>query len=461
MSMHRFSVSLLAMMVAGSATGSLLNAADSAADEHAGHDHGPAPAAGKEPAPAAKKKPHVHGAHEEEEEEEEGAGHDDHAGHAEDDHHAEGSGSEEIRLPRSSASAFGIVSEPAQARALAAMILAPGWVVYDPAGQAQVATPAAGRIMAIHVQVGDVVQAGAPLVDLLSPAYVDAQNLYLLKRAAAQAAALLVESSSATLVRGQQAGEGISGAELKRRENDAKQAAVVKLVADAELAAALGSVRLLSPNADDLEALGAKGTVATTLVLRAPRAGTVTALAAVSGQQVGPDAPPLITIADPSRLWVVANVPEAQVAQVSVGSLAELYAFTGELLGDGDIAGVSPDIDPHTRSGRVRLAIAGTSTIRPGMYVQVHLTPLAAETGATVIAVPESAVMTIAGRTVVFIAEPAGEEIHFHVQPVLIGRPVGGLVPILTGLEAGTPVVVKGTFLLKADLGKEGAEHEH
>ena len=107
----------------------ILSGAETEHDDHAGHDHGTAPAA---TAPA-KKKPHVHGAHGEEEGEDE-HGHDEPG-------HTEGSG--EVSLSAAAAARFGIVSEPAKARAVAAVIRAPGWIVYDPAGQAQIATPAA------------------------------------------------------------------------------------------------------------------------------------------------------------------------------------------------------------------------------------------------------------------------------------------------------------------------------
>lgn len=428
-----------------------LSAAEGGHADHDGHDHGAAPAA---TAPG-KKKPHVHGAHEEEGEEG-----DEHA-HGEGGHGGHEEGGDEVSLAASVATTFGIISEPAQSRALAEMIMAPGWVVYDPAGQAQIATPAAGRVVAVHVNAGDVVKAGDPLVEILSPSYVEAQSAYILKRAAAAAADIHVESAKEILERGRKAGEGISGADFKRREAEVRQADVAKILADADLTAALSAVRLLGASPADLESLTKEGKIANTLILRAPVSGTVVDRTAIPGQQIPSDAPPLITIADTARLWVVVNIPEAEVSKVVVGSLAEMYAFNGVRLGDGDIASVTPDIDPHTRTGRARLAIAGSPTIRPGMYVQVRVTPLQADTGAKIVAVPESAVMTLEGRSVVFIAEPHGEEIHFRAQAVMTGPAMAGFVPILKGLEAGTLIVVQGTFLLKADLGKEGAEHEH
>ena len=420
----------------------------SAAEGHDDHGHDHAPKATTNP---EKKKPHVHGAHEEGESEDE-HGHSGHSAHG---------GGDEVSMSATVARTFGIVSEPAQARSLAAIVMAPGWIIYDPAGQAHIATPTAGRIVTVRAQVGDAVKTGDPLIEIISPAYVEAQSAYILKRASAMAADNHVETAKAVVERGRKAADGISGAELQRREAELRQAEVAKILADAEVTAALSMVRLLGLAPTDLEALTGQGKIADTLILRAPIAGTVIDRTAVTGQQVGSEAAPLLSIADTGRLWVVANIPEARMAKVTVGSLAELYAVDGTRIGDGDIASVTPDIDPHTRTGRARLGIAGSANLRPGMYVQVRITPLESETGAKVVAVPEGAVMNVEGRSVVFIAEPAGSDIHFRAQPVMPGSAMGGFVPILKGLDAGAQVVVQGAFLLKADLGKEGAEHEH
>ena len=54
-----------------------------------------------------------------------------------------------------------------------------------------------------------------------------------------------------------------------------------------------------------------------------------------------------------------------------------------------------------------------------------------------------------------------GEPNAFARRPVVVGERVGALVPILDGLAEGDRVVTRGVFILKADLGKAGAEHVH
>ena len=54
-----------------------------------------------------------------------------------------------------------------------------------------------------------------------------------------------------------------------------------------------------------------------------------------------------------------------------------------------------------------------------------------------------------------------GQENTFAKRAVTIGQPVGGMVPVVSGLKEGEPVVISGTFILKAELAKSEASHEH
>ena len=76
------------------------------------------------------------------------------------------------------------------------------------------------------------------------------------------------------------------------------------------------------------------------------------------------------------------------------------------------------------------------------------------------VAVPDVAVQTVEGGPAIFVPVE-GEPNTFAKRAVTIGKPVGGLVPIHSGLVEGERFVAAGTFILKADLGKGSAAHEH
>ncbi len=101
----------------------------------------------------------------------------------------------------------------------------------------------------------------------------------------------------------------------------------------------------------------------------------------------------------------------------------------------------------------------GGSLLRPGMFAHVELELGGEGAGTEVLAVPDEAIQTVEGRTCVFV--PGEERDTFVPRPIATGRRVGGMVPVRAGLAEGEPYVAKGSFVLKAELAKEGVEHDH
>jgi cobalt-zinc-cadmium efflux system membrane fusion protein len=94
------------------------------------------------------------------------------------------------------------------------------------------------------------------------------------------------------------------------------------------------------------------------------------------------------------------------------------------------------------------------------MFARVELASTTAEGTTESLVVPDEAVQTVEGQPTVFVPVP-GEPNTFAPRPVKVGRVAVGYVPILDGLAEGDQVVTSGTFILKADLAKSGAAHEH
>jgi Membrane-fusion protein len=109
--------------------------------------------------------------------------------------------------------------------------------------------------------------------------------------------------------------------------------------------------------------------------------------------------------------------------------------------------------------------------LRPGLFAQAEIfgamrksteaqSQAASGSEPAVLAVPESSIQMIEGKPVVFV--PFTEKPNTYLKrPVTLGPVVEGMVPILYGLREGEPIVTAATFILKAELGKSTAKHEH
>jgi cobalt-zinc-cadmium efflux system membrane fusion protein len=180
----------------------------------------------------------------------------------------------------------------------------------------------------------------------------------------------------------------------------------------------------------------------------------------VLGQYAEP-ARPLFTIADLSSVWVVAQVFERDAVNVGAGSLAHVTvaALPGQEF-DGDVALVSRQVDPGSRTVPIRITLANpTGRLRPGMSATARLE--VAGQNRTILAVPSAALQRVGERWLAFVPKAQYE---YEMRPVGRGRDLGNDVEVVSGLKAGETVVVEGAFLLKAEAEKRaggGDEHGH
>lgn len=184
-----------------------------------------------------------------------------------------------------------------------------------------------------------------------------------------------------------------------------------------------------------------------TIDLRSPIAGTVIErfVNKGSGFEQGK---PLLTIANTSNLWVMANVPEKQMAHVRVGSAARIVIDDKTVT--GTVNYIDPRLNEDTRTARVRVEIANPGNkLKAGNFAQVEFQepPEFAS-----VYIPESAVQTVEGQRVVFVKMSDGQ---FAVRKVTTGLTVSDMVPVLTGLKPGEVVAANGSFVLKSKLLKE------
>ena len=157
-------------------------------------------------------------------------------------------------------------------------------------------------------------------------------------------------------------------------------------------------------------------------------------------------------IADLSSVWVDLAVYQKDLDHVRVGQ--SVLVSSGSAEAEGKISYIAPVVDEPTRTAIARVVLPNPEHAwRPGLFVTARvLDPIPAE-----VAIERSAIQTIEGRATVFVEAREGFEPH----PVTLGRSGEMLVEVLDGLGAGTRYVATNSFLLKAELGKGEAEHEH
>jgi Cu(I)/Ag(I) efflux system membrane fusion protein len=184
-----------------------------------------------------------------------------------------------------------------------------------------------------------------------------------------------------------------------------------------------------------------------TLDWPSPATGDVVAKKVIQGQRVraGDE---LFRLADHSLVWVIAEVAEADIAAIEVGTHATvtLRAFPTEPR-EGAVTFIYPEIikrETRTISVRIELPNPG-GRMKPGMYADVVFHPGAE---APVTAAPESAIIDSGTRQVVLIAKGEG---RFEPREVKLGRRGDGYIEIKEGLSVGDEVVTSANFLIDAE----------
>jgi membrane fusion protein, copper/silver efflux system len=209
--------------------------------------------------------------------------------------------------------------------------------------------------------------------------------------------------------------------------------------------AARKRLNLLGLSEAQIDAVASKGEPAESTAIASPASGFVIEKNVVEGASVDAGMR-LFRIAALNKVWVEADVYEADLAHVRVGQPAKVTL--DYLPGRGYEANVSyvyPYLETGARTGRVRIELANKELeLRPGMYASVEL---GSEMGARV-QVPSSAIVYTGPRRLVFVDLGEG---RFRPQEVRVGTEARGMYEVLEGLKAGDMVATSGVFLIAAE----------
>lgn len=317
-----------------------------------------------------------------------------------------------------------------------------GEIQIAPNSETVVLSPVAGAVISAPVSLGQTVKAGDVLATLESRELADLKRSYLEARERAK----LAESSYQR--------EAMLWKEKITAEQDYLAAKSAKTEAEINLASSRAILLSYGVSADEIKALSLEqpGNLAR-LVLRAPRSGSITARNLAPGQRVTPDSS-LFTIADLNNLVAVLSATPAQMEGIKAGQVAGISQVNGTAASQGRVQLVSPQLNENSRAAAIYVALDNAGNWKPGQFVNARLTRAKASAAVTV---STAALQSYRDWTVVY----AKYGDHFEVRPVTVGRRDSQRAEIVEGLAAGQDYVGKNSFLLKADLGKSEAEHDH
>lgn len=369
---------------------------------------------------------------------------------------------DEVTLTAEAITKNQIKVEAARKQALSEVYIVPARISYNTEQMAHVGTPVTGRVAELKVKLGDTVKKGDELLVIDSPALGESQSDYLQKKTQVEVAQSNRDVAQTAAERAKRLfeGKGIALGEFQKREGDFKAACGALKSAEAALTAAENSLHLWGITQADVAHLVKTGEINPRYTVRAPMAGTVIKRESTLGEIVGPERDALLILADMRTLWVLADVPENTIHKIAPGAsaLVDIESLKGQHY-KGKVTYIAPELDKATRTAQVRVEVAdGNTPLMPGMFAQVRINA-AGKAAKAMLGVTEQAIQTVEGSSCVFVAVD-GKEGLFVKRPVQIGPTMGGLVPILSGLKDGEKVVVAGSFILKAEIGKSSMDEE-
>jgi len=319
-----------------------------------------------------------------------------------------------VVIPADRRQLLGVRSEPLVRAPLSRAIRTVGRVAPDERLLHHVHTKYDGFIEHVYVDfIGKYVKKGEPLLSIYSPDLYATQQEYLLARKAAR--------------------------ELGGNEGDAalRSSALVDAVRQRLL---LWDIR-----PEEIATLEKEGVARRDVDLYSDENGYVLAKIALHGMRVTP-ADSLFDIADLSRVWVLADVYEADLPSIRLGmsALVETAAVPGQKL-PGTVTFISPTVEPSTRTTKVRIEIGNPGGhLKPDMFADVTLN---VDLGAALV-IPDGAIIDAGARKLAFVDLGEG---RYEPREITLGARADAGFVVLSGLKEAEKVVVAANFLIDSE----------
>ncbi len=352
------------------------------------------------------------------------------------DEHVEGK--EELTLTSDEALRAGVKVEEIKSQLTGESIVVTATIRPDQERLARVAPRIEGRVTAAMAKLGDQVRAGQTLATLDSVAVGEAHAAWVHAQSE-----LRISEADFNRAQALDRDEIIPRKDFLRAQSDRDKAT-------AALRAAADRLRLLGGQAH-VSSASVSGFAVT-----APFAGTVIEKKLTLGDLANPNEP-LFTVADLSRVWILADLPEASLAKVRVGAKASVSvaAYPGEVF-RGTVGHISATLSKESRTVAARIEVAnGDGRLKPEMFATATIEASGKKSEA--ISLPDAAIVLMAGQPTVFVFEQGAYEPRL-VEP---GERLAGRTLLLSGLKSGEQVVTSGAYALKARLLKSQLGHGH
>lgn len=311
----------------------------------------------------------------------------------------------EVEIAQAQLDAIGVRIEQVRRETISQPIRTVATVVPDESRVSHVHTRVSGWMEKLYVNTtGERVRAGQPLAGIFSQELLSSQTEYL----AARRSAMTGPPSAVA-----------SGARSR--------------------------LEVLGMTAGEIRSIEESGEPRRLVTVTAPRAGVILHRGISVGTAVDPSTE-IVTVADLSRVWVLAEVPEGDIPSVRIGTPARLeFPASGREPFEAEVEFLYPTLTERTRTLRVRFAIENTAgSLRPGIYgnatFQVQPRPA--------LTVPRDAVVDTGSAQHVFVV--SGER-RFVPRTVKLGTHLDERVEVREGLAANEPIVASGVFLIDSE----------
>jgi cobalt-zinc-cadmium efflux system membrane fusion protein len=309
-----------------------------------------------------------------------------------------------------------------------------GAVDFDNDQATSVLAPFSGPVSRLLVSLGEQVKKGDPLAEVDSPDFAAAIGTYRKALATAKTDRRLADLDKDLIQH-----HGVSQREADQAETDAVNA-------EADRDAALQALVSLNVNPQTVKDIQEGRTILRPGgMIRSPIAGTVVEKLITPGELLQAGTTPCFTVADLSRVWVMAQVFGADLSSVSLGDSAEVVTGIDSKNFSGTVDNISALVDPDTRSVVVRVVADNPGNfLKKQMYVRVLIQAHQESAG---MLVPVSAILRDdENLPFVYLAQ---SDRSFARQHVTLSYRAGDQYDIAAGLKAGDQIVVDGGLFVQ------------